>query len=338
MQKNDMYECKPKRAALDQLARCKRYTMKEEDRAAMTIYCKAQAQINKLDKECDEHKSLLNERIRTYRSILHDEMSQRCLTCVEVLLEGSDQPLYLRMKSSSSTPSINAEMILEILRKVDRGMLVDYADKASYDLPKMISAVLASEIKSNHTTKKDKMSFSVSNTKERGFVRPMIDELPQRVLQVAIDLIRTQQELSNLRQRQTVSKRPIIEEQKTVEDQVKETLKATDPVSMTTRVHMVQDGQEWVYYLRCKEKETPPSIGVKKIVPMVEAAMAKVLDADGLGREYTSTLDLSELFWNKLEPVLRQLIDTAQQESKKTSRISLERGAPRSLRSQKPAE
>lgn len=305
-----------------------------DGKSAMSLYCKAQAQINKIEKETNDHRKQLNERIRTYRSLLHDELTTRHLTCVEMPVEGKD-PVYVRLKSNSTTPSIDADLILGILRDIDSGILGTFAEKAGHDLPKMISSLLAHEIKSKHTKKSDKTSLSVSNTKERGYERPLSSDLPDQVRQLASDLIAAQEELSTLRQRQNTSKRPIVEEQKAVQDEVKESLKTTDPVSMTARVHMMQDGDEWVYYLRCKEKETAPSIGVKKIVPMVEATMAKVLEEEGLGREYNSTYRLTATFWNKVEIMLKQSIDIARQETKKSSKISLDRGAPRAGRLRK---
>lgn len=308
-----------------------------DGRAAMSAYCKAQAQIIKLEKETSEQRKQLSERVRTYRSLLHDELEKQQLTCVEMPVEGKD-PLYVRLKTSSAASNIDADVIIAILMDMDSSTLATFADKASHDLPKMVSMLLTQEIRIKHTKKKEKTSLSVSSTKERGFERPLGDSVPDPVRQLARNLISAQEELGTLRKRQSVSKRPIVEEQKALEEEVKKTLKGVDPTSMTTRVHMMQDGDEWVYYLRCKEREVAPSIGVKRIVPMVESAMAKLLEEEGLGREYNATFRLNDAFWAKLESLLKQTIDVARQDTKTTSKISLDRGAPRAGRARRQTD
>ena len=99
---------------------------------AMAQYCKAQAQINKIVKESDESRRQLNERIRTYRSLLQDELMQRQLSCVEVPIEGKD-PLYLRLKSTNTTMSIDADLILDFLKKIDNSVLNPFADRNGHD-------------------------------------------------------------------------------------------------------------------------------------------------------------------------------------------------------------
>ena len=42
-------------------------------------------------------------------------------------------------------------------------------------------------------------------------------------------------------------------EQKEVQERVRDELAASNPQTLTTRVHMTHGGSEWVYYLRCKE-------------------------------------------------------------------------------------
>lgn len=304
--------------------------MDDGGKSAMSQYCKAQAQINKITRESEEARRQLNERIRTYRSILHDELSQRQLSCVELQVADKD-PVYLRLKKTNNVMPIDPSAVIEMLQRINNATLNPVAEKHGHDLPKMVTSLLTQEIKKKQL-KKDKNTLSISNTKERGYERTMQETIPQQVRQVATDLIAAQDQLSKLRQRQSVSKKPIVEEQKAVEEKVKETLKAADPVSMTTRVHMLQDGDEWVYFLRCKEKETVPTIGMKRIMPMLESAITDVLRDHGLGREYNSTFLLTSEFWSKVCTVLEQSIDAVKREVKVTSRISLDRGAPRAGR------
>ena len=297
-----------------------------DGKVAMSQYCKAQAQLIKLDKEDDEQRKALHERIRTYRSLLHDELNARQLTCVEVIPEGAEEPVYVRLKQQTSTTPLNAELVFEILRQIDHGVLGDFAEKNGHDFPRMVAAVLTHEIKTTHSKKLEKSSLAISTTKERGFVRSPV---PNEVQQIATDLLTARSELSKLKQKGNVAKKPIIEEQKQVEETVKESLRASDPVNMMTRVHMMQDGGEWVYYLRCKQKETHPVMGVRRVVPIVESAFEKTLADHGMSREYNASLRLTAPFWNAFNAYLTEYMDAATKETKISSRLTLDRGAPR---------
>ena len=186
-----------------------------EGKAAMSQYCKAQAAINKLNKETDDARKSLTERIRTYRSLLHDELTQRRVSCLEMPVEGKE-PVYVRLKSTSVTANLDQTLIADILCKISHADLSGLADKNGHDFPKMITSFFSNEVKTKHTKKRDKTTLSISNAKERGFTRTEQSDVPESVRQVASDLIKTQEELGNLRKRQNISKRPIVEEQKAV--------------------------------------------------------------------------------------------------------------------------
>ena len=300
----------------------------------MAQYCRAQAQINQLDKGVDEQRRVLNERLRTYRSLLQEELTKHQITCVE-MAPANGEALYVRLKTQTTTPPLDADMILGILSKVEACQLHALAEKHGHDLPKMLSSILSSEVRDTYTTKTDKTSLSVSSTKERGFRHS--SAVPDNVQQLASDFLSARTELFQLRQSQKMTKKPILEEQKSVEDVVKESLRTHDPVNMMTRVHMMQDGNEWVYFLRCKEKDVTPNIGIRKAIPLVESALVSALHDVGLGREYTASFALNATFWNGFHRHLRDAWALASQQTKRTSRLTLDRGAPRRpRRSQQP--
>ena len=136
-------------------------------------------------------------------------------------------------------------------------------------------------------------------------------------------------ELAKLRESNNKRKQSHLDEQRLVEDQVKSSLKEKDPVNQMTRVHMMQDGDEWVYYLRCKEKSTKPTLGVRKIVPMVEEALVRTLQSQGLGREFTNSFSPSVSFWEEVTEHLSTSINGVLSASKTTDFLTLDRGAPR---------
>ncbi len=296
------------------------------DKLALSQYCKAQATLNKLDKETDEERKTLNERIRTYRSLLHEQLMSQNLSCIEICQDDAKDPVYVRLKPQNTSEPITSNLVMDVFRSMDHEKLHAMADKNGHDLPKMLACFLSSAIKTSHTKKTDKCSLSISSTKERGF-KPSVVSNDTR--QIATDLIKAKDELDSLKQRNSSTKKHIIEEQKEVEESVRDSLKKVDPVNMTTRVHMMQDGNEWVYYLRCKEKEVTQTIGIRRMLPIVENILVKTLEANGLGREYSTTSTLNKEFWVSFEKTLRKELDATLANTKKISKISLDRGAPR---------
>lgn len=98
---------------------------------------------------------------------------------------------------------------------------------------------------------------------------------------------------------------------------------------MTTRVHMMQHDNEWVYYLRCKETEKTVPVGIRKIIKIVESAVTSFLDEQGMPRHYSTSLQLNDQFWMNLSTKISGIFDVESNETKVTSKLSLDRGAPR---------
>ena len=174
--------------------------------------------------------------------------------------------------------------------------------------------------------------MSISANRERGYTRDLNQNVSDETLQIARDLLHARKELSGLKQRSSEQKKQSVNTQKEVESTVKEALKLSDPKNMTTRVHMMQGDSEWVYYLRCKETTKAPPLGIRKLVPIVEKAVASLLDEIGLPREYNESQNIDAKFWNDLCEKISKEIEVFYDQVKTTSRLSLDRGAPRQRR------
>ena len=306
----------------------------DEGREAMAHYCKAQAQLLKLEKNSDLERKTLYERVRTSRSVLQDELLARNVTCLEIPpLDGDADPLYARIKPTMKSDPINTDMVLDIFRNLDSHTLREAAEKNGHDVPRMLCSILSAHIKTRNTENNNKTTLSISKTKERGFTKAQQTNIPQNVTDMAIELIQARSELSCLQKKNNESKKPILEQQKDVEESVKNSLKKIDPVKMTTRVHMMQEGDEWVYYLRCREKEITPTLGVRRIIPMVENAVVKTLDKMGFGREFSTTFSMNNAFLLEFERIFSESYNMALQDTKISSRLSLDRAAPRRAKS-----
>lgn len=297
---------------------------------AMSTFCRAEASIMKLSKASEEKRRELAERVRTLRSILIDELTTRDITCMEYTPDTSADPIYFRVKYPNKTPAVDSDMVLKVL--TDANDLSSLADKNGHDLPRMMCALLSSQIREQYTQRGDKPTLAVSNTKERGYTREHIT--PADLVKIARELHAARAELAKLRTEEKAKKMCYIEEQKLVEDEVKALLEERDPVTKTARVHMMLDGNEWVYYLRCREKSQAPTLGIRKVVPLVEETIQSTLQSRGLGREYSTNVHLDAGFWREIHKHLSSRIEELMQLAGTKSTLTLDRGAPRKRKSE----
>lgn len=291
------------------------------DKVAMTRYCKAQATINQIDREEEERWRELNERLRTFRTLLTEELGQHEISCLETTAD--EQPIYVRLKPSTHTPTFDAASVVATMRAFPPDDLAAIAEKFGHDLPRMLVHMLTLSVRRQATS--DKSVLSVSNIKERGFVRERQQALPEEIHQLARDFVATRNEMAALRTRKNAAKRPSLEVQREVGDTVREALKQTE--SMRTRVHMKQEGGEWLYYLKCQEREVVPPLGVRKLLPMVERVLASALDTLGVGREYNGQLALPNSFWDNVDRQLATTMDAHRRQTKTTSKLTFNRGS-----------
>ena len=88
------------------------------DRVALSQYCKAQATLNKLDKSTDGERKALNERIRTYRTLLHEQLASHNISCMEINRD-NQEPIYVRLKQRTSTEPVTSKLIMDVFLKLD---------------------------------------------------------------------------------------------------------------------------------------------------------------------------------------------------------------------------
>lgn len=301
---------------------------------SVAAYCKAQAEINNIDKSNEEDKKLLNERIKTCRSLIMDELTTKNISCFELYGEDTSEPLYFRLKPTNTNVSISMEDVKSALKIINKQQLSNYAEKFENDFAKMVSATIQSIVKDKKKQSSgcEKVSLQISNNKERGYERSINQNVSDDTLRIAQDLLGAKKELEKLKQKQSEQKKQSVHVQKEVEATVKEALKQTDPKNMTTRVHMMQQDNEWVYYLRCKEQEKTVPIGIRKIIQIVETAVSSFLDEQGMPRQFSTSLQLNDKFWSGLATKISYIFELESQETKITSKLSLDRGAPRNRR------
>ena len=300
--------------------------MQSTDKESVAIYCRAQAQINELDKDQQEERKALTERVRTFRQLIHDEMLQANLTCMEVEYDG--QPFYFRLRPSMPAEQLGTDDILDILSNMTHEMLLGLVDKYDNHLPRMISAAFNAVMKERkqQPDAPPKLNLSISNSRERGYDRTHATSI--NLTQMGKDMLEAKRAIEAIRQQQSERKRAPVEEQKRVEHKVRETLQQMDPVTMTQRVHMVQNDGDWIYYLRCKEKKrNVRTVGVRKALPMVENASERVLQRLGVSIDFTGALPAQ--FWNAMREEIETHFEAFASNSKSSYSITLNRGAPR---------
>lgn len=236
---------------------------------------------------------------------------------------GATEPMYVRLKTPSQPPQIDSKIILTILRGIDSELLSSRAEKFGHDLPRMLVSIVSDEIKNKYTRKSKKTTLSISKSKERGATLPL--DTSNEVKRLTNELFKAQQDMQTIRKETKKRKQPYREEQELVQEEVKESLRSNDPTNCVQRVHMTQDGHEWVYYLRCKDSTNTESVGVRKAMPLLETILEQSLKSLGLGREYRNFRPAST-FWDEVN---MHLVKEFDERTKKSSRLTLDRGAPR---------
>lgn len=301
---------------------------------SVAAYCKAQAEINNIERKHDSDKKMLNERIKTCRSLITDELVHKNISCFELYDADSTEPLYFRIKPTNTNIALSIDDVKNALNHIDRHVLLACAEKHENNIPKMICHTIQAFVREEQKQNKheNKSSLQISSNRERGYQRDTSGNISTETMRVAKDLLHARKELSSLKQRQTEQKKHCIDTQKEVESTVKEALRQSDPQNMTTRVHMMQQDNDWVYYLRCKETEKPVPVGMRKIIHIVETSATKCLNEHGLSNIYNVATPLQDSFWEDLKKMISSLFDVESKETKVISKLSLDRGAPRTKR------
>jgi hypothetical protein len=293
---------------------------------AIQSYCRAQAKINEIDKTNEETKKTLSERVKTCRSIVFDELQRHKVRCIEVIPEGG-QPVYFRLKQSFPDYVVSLNNILSILKNINTDEMYEEAEKNENDIPRIISAILQKELQTQRTTNTTtKETLVISDSKERGYDISQYT-IADNTRQLANELLVAKKELKNFQNEQQTKKKISISEQKEAEPYVKTALKEMDPVSNTSRIHMLQNGNEWIYYLRLREQKKKTKVGIRVVVPLVEDAAAEVLKMQGMSREFNTST--KKLFWTSFLDRVKHEYEHLESKEKISSRLSLDRGPPR---------
>ena len=298
-----------------------------ENKISISTFCKAQAQSNEVDKEVDENRKVLNERIKTCRSLVYDNLISKKITCVEVYENESEDPTYVRLKPVISNVPITLEFLRTNIDLYKNDAISDLSEKYNGDFPKMMAANIYKHLKVNTKKNTGKTTLSISKSKERGYSQQPSNLIETDTVQMAKDLLVARKELSSLKATVTEKKKDIVRQQKNVEEEVKTILKNTDPKNMTQRVHMSnKDGDEWIYYLRCKEAKIPTTIGIRTVSEVVENSIANAMKKHKLTRHCQT---LTPSVWQTVHEQLDAEFSKVLSQTKLKSTLSLDRGAPR---------
>ena len=298
----------------------------EQAKECISVFCKAQAQLNNIHKKNEGERKLIQERIKTCRSLLLDELSKQNVSCVEVNLEGDSAPMFIRLKPKNINVKLTSEEVVAVLEK-NISNIGNLAEDNGYDLPKMLSSIIQEHIKQKREmNSENEYSLSITSSRERGFSKES-GALTQEFTNMAKNMIKDTRELSGVKKTIKEEKQPIVEQQKSVEAEVIKALSKHDPQKKTQKIHMNQMEGNSVYYLRCRESVIKPNIGIRKIVPIVENAANKCLENFGLSRDFMPTTPLPKKFWNDVICQIKLDFEKINSEVKTKNKLTLDRAA-----------
>ena len=297
----------------------------EQAKECISVFCKAQAQLNTIDKKNDSQRKVVQERIKTCRSMLTDELSKQGISCLEVNLEGQNEPVFLRMKPKQVNINMSHSEVIDIIEsgRCDVGLL---AEKYGYDLPNMLVGLVHNYVKEKQQNNTTMCTLNITSSRERGFSKES-GTVSNEYMNIAKELLSARRDFCEMQKVTKTQKRPALEEQKRVSDEVKKALVKHDPDKMTQKVHMTQNDGNWLYYLRCKEKKIKPNFGIRKVTPIVETAACKALENLGLSRDFMPTTPLPAEFWSNLTDLIENKFKEIETDVKVSSTLTLDRGA-----------
>lgn len=291
----------------------------------IATFCRAQASINEIERGSTERRKAVSERIKTCRSLILEEMVQNNQSCVEVAT--GDDPVFLRVKYPTSSPQIHFDSVLDLLREITPQMLEEAADKCDGRLPRMLGHCASFLYKAKRKVS-SRPTLSISATKERGYQRE--DAVTPGISRMAQEMVEAKKELKALGKEVGEMKSSAIEQQRMVKESIAQHLKRTDPKMMTQKVHMTLPDGEWIYFLRCKERQVAKPVGVRMLPPIIERITAATLQGAGISDEYAHARNsMDDAFWEGMERGLAEVFEDIASQTKTVSRVTLDRGAPR---------
>ena len=298
----------------------------EQAKECISVFCKAQAQLNNIDRKNEGQRKIIQERIKTCRSLLLDELSKHNISCVEINIEGDSTPMFIRLKPKNVNVKLTSDEVVSILEN-NISNIGNLAENNGYDLPKMLSAIIQDHIKQKRETNTDNgHTLSITNSRERGFSKDS-GALTQEFTNIAQNMIKDTRELCSVRKTIKEEKQPIVEQQKSVEADVVKALAKHDPQKKTQKIHMNQQEGNSVYYLRCRESTVRQNMGIRKIVPIIENAANKCLENFGFSRDFMPTTPLPKKFWNDVIFQIKVDFDKINSEVITKNKLTLDKAA-----------
>ena len=298
----------------------------EQAKQCIAVYCKAQSQLNTIGKNNESLKKQTLERIKTCKSLLIDEFVKQDISCLEVKVEEEATSMFIRMKQNISNIQLKPDDIVSVLEQ-EIANIADYADGQEYDIPKMLVRIIEAHIKQRRQGQNKLSTLTFTSCKERGVLVHDISALPSDLQELAHSLIKYVQLLKRTRTTEKDEKTVILQQQKSVEEDVKIALTHHDPERKTQKIYINQEGNRSVYYLRCKDQKAKISIGIRKITPVIQDAANTCLQRLGLSREFMPTTPLPRTFWDDVMKEIKHNLEKLDLNTKTISKLTLDKAA-----------
>lgn len=275
--------------------------------SSIVTYCKAQAEIDRIDTSAaDLHKSL-KARIRVCKSLVHEEMVRANCSCLEVREAGSADIVYFRLKDKAAASSMTIKRVLATLEQARAAVALEEGGG------EQVSDAIVSAFCDASAPKDSRPTLHTCKHKKRhtDVVQP-----DGTILKAAQDMLAAQSELRQSNKETKTQKMASLDVQKDVEPDVKRALQNIDPEHLTSRINLVHGTEKVVHYLRCTEQSKTKPLAVRQILPVLRESIAEAL---------RGTQRLDDAFWKQVVDEVQQKLEEMST-STTTSKISLDRG------------
>jgi len=278
------------------------------EKTAISAFCSAQTKRDRVEEEFESNAGPFREQVRKCRETLRTYMLTNKLTCVRLPASNDgEDPMYMRMTTSHSINPIEEPVIKDAIDKITVAELRDTFQsmkktKEPYTMENVWQKCLEDQMRALNSS--TSVSFSITETMERGFNKANNVAPPRDILMAAADLRSAQVRLSALSEtfaNATSKYDEAIEEQtpviisfleKTNPEKLAKTLNISTPASETKQA-----------VLTCKRRSPPTEVRITVFKPVINSSLQSVFKraaVDDANMERSVSPEVKRQIYDKL--------------------------------------
>ena len=297
------------------------------DQEAITKFCSAQRELEQIRESTWAEQKRLSRSSSCFKDTLKQNMERQSLTCARVTVDGKEA--YVKLQPRRKNPKVETRLLIDAIERME------YTPSQKLQpLGEFLEDLVKHHVEMLKTTLSDQTKTYVSvsyKTPKEGTIQNPHPSIQNTLTEIVRSLDTTAKQSKELRARDDVRKKTLVEQTKTYEPIVADHLKRFDPDLMMRRLQLEQPGVgARTYYLKRKTKTKVRRPTMRTLMSGVRTSVDTLLRDHG--REGAIS-DWDTFRWLKTPHVLerlRSLVQTqldAHVKDEEVATVSLEGGA-----------